>query len=70
MEGNSEAGQLSWAQGAAEEEMPRGEKICQGWEGCPSGVCAPTPTCSHVGDVLEAHISTSEDRTIRRPRVS
>lgn len=38
--------------------------------GGPSGVCAPTPTCSNAGDVLEAHISTSEDRTIRRPRVT
>ena len=41
-----------------------------GQEGCPSGVCAPTPTCSNVGDVLEAHVSTSEDRTICRPRVT
>lgn len=51
-----------------EGKLPGG--VGGGQEGCPSGVCAPTPTCSNAGDVLKAHISTSEDRTIRRPRVT
>ena len=71
MEGNSEAGQLSWGQGAGEEEGPREGKLL-GWGGAGGlslwCLCSNT-NCSRVGDVREAHKSTSEDRTIRRPRV-